>query len=104
MNTKSNFTYHPELKKKSLLLAKKLGPSSIRLTKKKKIQQEQELKPNIFYVNLNKHRQNNTSRKNTNNKDNNKNKNNNKTIYDKMNNLYLRGIEQKQKRSSKRNY
>ena len=103
MNTKSNFTYHPELNKKSLLLAKKLGPSSIRLTKKKKIQPEQELKPNIFYVNLNKHRQNNTSRKNTNNKDNNKNKNNNKTIYDKMNNLYLRGIEQKQKREKKIN-
>ena len=103
MNTKSNFTYHPKLNKKSLLLAKKLGPSSIRLTKKKKIQPEQELKPNIFYVNLNKHRQNNTSRKNTNNKDNNKNKNNNKTIYDKMNNLYLRGIEQKQKREKKIN-
>ena len=86
----SNFTYHPQLNKKSLILAKKLEPSSIRLNKRKKIKEENELKPKMFYVNLYKH---NTPRKTSNKKEESK----NKTIYDKMNNLYLRGIEQRKK-------
>ena len=89
----NNFTYHPKLNKRSLLLAKKMEPSSIRLNKNKKKISEEELKPKTFYVNLYKHKQNNTPRKISKKKDDIK----NKTIYDKMNNLYLRGIEQRKK-------
>ena len=89
----NNFTYHPKLNKRSLLLAKKMEPSSIRLNKNKKKVSEEELKPKTFYVNLYKHKQNNTPRKISKKKDEIK----NGTIYDKMNNLYLRGIEQKKK-------
>ena len=88
----NNFTYHPKLNKRSLLLAKKMEPASIRLNKNKKKLSEEELKPKKFYVNLYNHKQNNTPRKTSKKKEENK----NKTIYDKMNNLYLRGIEQKQ--------
>ena len=45
----NNFTYHPKLNKKSLLLAKKMEPSSIRLNKKKKIKEENDIKPKMFY-------------------------------------------------------
>ena len=89
----NNFTYHPKLNKRSLLLANKMEPSSIRLNKNKKKISEEELKPKTFYVNLYKHKQNNTPRQISKKKDEIK----NKTIYDKMNNLYLRGIEQKKK-------
>ena len=89
----SNFTYHPKLNKRSLLLAKKMEPSSIRLNKNKKKISEEELKPKTFYVNLYRHKQNNTPKKISKKKD----ENINKAIYDKMNNLYLRGIEQKKK-------
>ena len=93
----TNFTYHPKLNKKSLLLAKKMEPSSIRLNKKKKIQLEEELIPKMFYVNLYKHKQKNTPSKISNKK----NDSRNKTIYEKMNNLYLRGVEQRQKKEKK---
>ena len=93
----NNFTYHPKLNKRSLLLAKKMEPSSIRLNKNKKKISEEELKPKTFYVNLYKHKQNNTPRQINKKKDEIK----NKTIYDKMNNLYLRGIEQKKKQQKK---
>ena len=89
----NNFTYHPKLNKRSLLLANKMEPSSIRLNKNKKKISEEELKPKTFYVNLYKHKQNTTPRQISKKKDEIK----NKTIYDKMNNLYLRGIEQKKK-------
>ena len=89
----NNFTYHPKLNKRSLLLANKMEPSSIRLNKNKKKIAEEELKPKTFYVNLYKHKQNTTPRQISKKKDEIK----NKTIYDKMNNLYLRGIEQKKK-------
>ena len=93
----NNFTYHPKLNKRSLLLAKKMEPASIRLNKNKKKLSEEKLKPKKFYVNLYNHKQNNTPRKTSKKKEENK----NKTIYDKMNNLYLRGIEQKQKQQKK---
>ena len=89
----NNFTYHPKLNKRSLLLANKMEPSSIRLNKNKKKISEEELKPKTFYVYLYKHKQNNSPRQISKKKDEIK----NKTIYDKMNNLYLRGIEQKKK-------
>ena len=91
----NNFTYHPKLNKKSLLLAKKMEPSSIRLNKKKKIKEENDIKPKMFYVNLYKHKQNSTPRKTS------KKKDDNKTIIEKMNNLYKRGIEQRQKKEKK---
>jgi len=83
----SNFTYHPKIDKKSIQLAKKMEPSSIRLNKKKKLQLESDLQPKMFYVNLYKHKENNK-----------KNDSKNKSIYEKMNNLYIRGIEQKKKK------
>ena len=99
INSINNFTYHPKINKKSLILAKKMEPSSIRLNKKKKVQLDKELKPTIFYANLYKHKPNNTPRKNSNKKNDSK----NKSIYEKMNDLYLRGIEQKQKKEKKIN-
>lgn len=102
----SNFTYHPKLNKKSLLLAKKMEPSSIRLNKKKKINSnnnEDDTKLNTFYVNLYKYKQTN-SNNNQNERKNSKNKDSkSKTIYEKMNNLYLRGLEQKDKLKKKYN-
>ena len=89
----NNFTYHPKLNKRSLLLANKMEPSSIRLNKNKKKISEEELKPKTFYVNLYKHKQNNTPRQISKKKDEIK----NKTIYDKMNNLYLKEIKKKKK-------
>ena len=102
----SNFTYHPKLNKKSLLLAKNMEPSSIRLNKRKKMNSnnnEEDIKLNTFYVNLYKYKQTN-SNTNQNERKNSKNKNSsNKTIYEKMNNLYLRGLEQKEKLKKKYN-
>ena len=89
MSLNNNFTYHPKINKKSIQLAKKMEPSSIRLNKKKKLQLENELKPKMFYVNLYKHK---TIKKND---------SKNKSIYEKMNNLYKRGIEQRQKKEKK---
>ena len=86
----NNFTYHPKINKKSIQLAKKMEPSSIRLYKKKKLQIENEIKPKMFYVNLYKHKAINK-----------KNDSKNKSIYEKMNNLYLRGIEQRQKKEKR---
>ena len=59
----SNFTYHPKINKKSIQLAKKMEPSSIRLNKKKKLQLESELQPKMFYVNLYKHKENNKKKR-----------------------------------------
>ena len=86
----NNFTYHPKINKKSIQLAKKMEPSSIRLYKKKKLQIENEIKPKMFYVNLYKNKATNK-----------KNDSKNKSIYEKMNNLYLRGIEQRQKKEKR---
>ena len=83
----SNFTYHPKINKKSIQLAKKMEPSSIRLNKKKKLQLESELQPKMFYINLYKYKENNK-----------KNGSKSKSIYEKMNNLYIREIEQKKKK------
>ena len=95
----NNFTYHPKLNKRSLILAKKMEPSSIRLNKKRKIETEEDLKPKNYYINLYQHKKDNTPRKITEKKKDSKNKN--KSIYDKMTNLYLRGIEQRQKKEKK---
>ena len=97
----NNFTYHPKLNKRSLILAKKMEPSSIRLNKKRKIETEEDLKPKNYYINLYQHKKDNTPRKITEKKKDSKNKN--KSIYDKMTNLYLRGIEQRQKKEKKIN-
>ena len=48
----NNFTYHPKLNRKSLQLAKKMEPSFIRLNKKKKGTNNEEVKLNTFYSNL----------------------------------------------------
>ena len=93
----NNFTYHPKLNKRSLLLAKKMEPSSIRLNKKRKIETEEELKPKNFYINLYQHKRDNTPRKIMEKKKDSK----NESIFDKMNNLYLKGIEQRQKKEKK---
>ena len=93
----NNFTYHPKLNKRSLILAKKMEPSSIRLNKKRKMETEEDLKPKNYYINLYQHKKDNTPRKITEKKKDSK----NKSIYDKMNNLYLRGIEQRQKKEKK---
>ena len=87
------------MNKRSLILAKKMEPSSIRLNKKRKIETEEDLKPKNYYINLYQHKKDNTPRKITEKKKDSKNKN--KSIYDKMTNLYLRGIEQRQKKEKK---
>ena len=61
-----------------------MEPSSIRLNKKKKLKLESELQPKMFYVNLYKHKEINK-----------KNDSKSKSIYEKMNNLYIRGVEHK---------
>ena len=102
----SNFTYHPKLNKKSILMAKKLEPSFIRINKKKNVK-EIEKKPQNYYLNLfgnpnpllnNKQNQNNNLSFYKDNKNKNK---NNKNIYETINNLYLRGMEQKQNMEKK---
>ena len=80
LNNLTNFTYHPKLNKKSLLLAKKMEPSSIRLNKRKRIHLEDELLPKMFYINLYKHKQKRSPCKTSNKK----NDSRNKTIYEKM--------------------
>ena len=97
LNNLTNFTYHPKLNKKSLLLAKKMEPSSIRLNKRKRIHLEDELLPKMFYINLYKHKQKRSPCKTSNKK----NDSRNKTIYEKMKNLYLRGVEQREKKEKK---
>ncbi len=96
----NNFTYHPKLNKNSILIAQKLEPSFIRLNKRKKTKDKEyealinnnKDKKNINYnlslINNNNHNHNNSNKKN---KD-------NKNIKKKMNNLYLKGIEQNQKK------
>lgn len=95
----NNFTYHPKLNRKSLQLAKKMEPSFIRLNKKKKGTNNEEVKLNTFYSNLYKYKETNTTNTNNHNdKKGSKSKySKNKTIYEKMNKLYLRGLEHKEK-------
>jgi hypothetical protein len=106
-NNSNNFSYHPKINKKSLLIAQKLEPSFVRLNKNNKIKNIIEQDPQKYYLNIYEvsSLDNNTiqdinqgifSFKNNNN--NSKNKNNNKNIFEKMNNLYLRGIEERQKK------
>ena len=105
-NSNPNFTYHPKLNKKSLLLAKKCEPSFIRLNKKKKIkiEKEEDKQPKSHYLNLygnkNKTKKSNKTHSlslSNNNNNNNNNKSHN-SIYEKMNELYLRGIKERQKK------
>ena len=111
----SNFTYHPKLNKKSIKIAKNLEPSFIRLNKKKKSKEKKNSEKkktdnlNLYggsLINNNKEKKdifynfslmNNNINNINNNKKKEKNKNN-KNIYEKMNDLYLRGIEQNQKK------
>ena len=74
-----------------------MEPSSIRLNKRKRIHLEDELLPKMFYINLYKHKQKRSPCKTSNKK----NDSRNKTIYEKMKNLYLRGVEQREKKEKK---
>lgn len=104
-NSNPNFTYHPKLNKKSLLLAKNFEASFIRLNKKKKIkiEKEEDKQPKSHYLHLfgNKSKMKMKQSKKThslslsNNNNSNKSHNN---IYEKMNELYLRGVKQRQKK------
>lgn len=102
-NSNPNFTYHPKLNKKSLLLAKKCEPSFIRLNKKKKIkiEKEEDKQPKSYYLNLygNKDKTKKINKTHilslSNNNNINKSHNN---IYEKMNDLYLRGIKLRHKK------
>ena len=103
-NSNPNFTYHPKINKKSLILAKKFEPSFIRLNKKKKInvEKEEDKQPKSYYLNLygnkNKMKKSNKAQSlSLSNNNNNSNKSHN-SIYEKMNELYLRGVKQKQKK------
>lgn len=108
LNQNSTFSYRPKLNKKSLLMAKKFESSFIRLNQKKKIKNNIEIKPETYYGNLyEKSLFTNKSSKSIghNNKNNlslsggvAKKKEGGKTIYEKMNNLYLRGVEQRHKK------
>lgn len=99
-NQNSTFSYHPKLNKKSLLIAQKFEPSFIRLNQKKKINIE--IKPETYNGNL----YEKSSKSYRNNNKNNlsfsggkiKRKEESKNIYEKMNNLYLRGVEQRRKK------
>ena len=111
-NDSTNFSYHPKLNKNSILIAEKLEPSFIRLNKKKKIKNIKESNHKSYYLNLygNSLSQNITTQDINKgiypfkNKENSKKKDkNNKNIFEKMNNLYLRGIEEKQKKEKKYN-
>lgn len=111
-NDSTNFSYHPKLNKNSILIAEKLEPSFIRLNKKKKIKNIKESNHKSYYLNLygNSLSQNITTQDINKgiypfkNKENSKKKDkNNQNIFEKMNNLYLRGIEEKQKKEKKYN-
>ena len=107
-NQNSTFSYRPQLNKKSLLMAKKFESSFIRLNQKKNKKISNGIKPETYYGNLyEKSLFTNKSSKSIrhNNKNNlslfggiNKKKEGGKTIYEKMNNLYLRGVEQRHKK------
>ena len=109
-NDSTNFSYHPKLNKNSILIAEKLEPSFIRLNKKKKIKNIKESNHKSYYLNLygNSLSQNITTQDINKypfkNKENSKKKDkNNQNIFEKMNNLYLRGIEEKKKKEKKYN-
>ena len=108
LNQNSTFSYHPKLNKKSLLMAKKFEPSFIRLNQKKKSKNSNEIKPETYYGNLYEKSlfTNKSSKSLRNNTKNNlslsgsriKKKDGDKNIDEKMNNLYLRGVEQRHKK------
>ena len=101
----TNFSYHPKINKKSLLIAQKLEPSFIRLNKKK-IKNIKEVDQKKYYLNLYGYSLfDNTTTQDISqgifsikNKNNSKKKDNNKNIFDKINILYLKGIEEQQKK------
>lgn len=105
-NNSNNFSYHPIINKKSLLLAQKLEASFVRLNKSNKIKNIIEQAPQKYYINLYEDSLlGNTTTQDINQgifsfkgNNNSKNKKNNKNIFEKMNNLYLRGIEERQKK------
>ena len=107
-NQNSTFSYRPKLNKKSLLMAKKFESSFIRLNQKRKKKNNNEIKPETYYGNLYEKSlfTNKSSKSIRNNSKNNlshsgdiiKKKEGGKNIYEKMNNLYLRGVEQRQKK------
>ena len=94
-NNDTNFSFHPKINKKSLLIANNLEPSFIRLNKKKKIKNNslfnnkevKDMKHDIFSFN---YKNNNNSKKDK--------KKDNRNIFEKMNNLYLKGVEEKKKK------
>ena len=105
-NNDKSFSYHPKINKKSLLIAEKLEPSFVRLNKKKNVKNSKESDAKKYYINLFGKKTNmkndisffyNNNNKNNNN-NNKKHNSKNNDIYKKMNNLYLRGVEQKQKK------
>ena len=106
-NNDTNFSYHPKLNKKSILIANKLEPSFIRLNKKKKIKYDNVSDKKKYYKNLSLYTNNNTPNITSeisifngdfeNNNNINKEKKN-KNIFKQINNLYLRGIEQRKKK------
>ena len=89
-NQNSTFSYRPQLNKKSLLMAKKFESSFIRLNKKKNKKNNIGIKPETYYGNL--YEKSLFTNKSS------KSKEGGKTIYEKMNNLYLRGVEQRHKK------
>ena len=108
LNQNSTFSYHPKLNKKSLLMAKKFESSFIRLNQKKKSKNSNGIKPETYYGNLYEKSlfTNKSSKSLRNNTKNNlslsggriRKKEGEKNIYEKMNNLYLRGVEQRHKK------
>jgi hypothetical protein len=51
-NNSNNFSYHPKINKKSLLIAQKLEPSFVRLNKNNKIKNIIEQDPQKYYLNI----------------------------------------------------
>ena len=116
MNIKSNnitgnrtkFTYHQKLNKNSTLSAKKLESNFIGLNKRKKVNYKNSENKKMKVLNLYGGSLINNNKKKKNIKyslsliNNNSNKKNkyNINILEKMNNLYLRGIEEKQKKAN----
>lgn len=105
----TNFSYHPKLNKNSLLIAQKLEPSFERLNKKKKSKDNKKLDLKKNYSNLygislfnNNASQSNYSGINffNNNKKDSvcKKDKNKKKIIEKMNILYLKGVEQRNRK------
>ena len=105
-NKNISFSFHPKINKKSISIANKLEPSFLRLNKKKKRKYENESEKKNYYKNLllftNNAAPNEISFFNNDNDIINynhlKKEKKNKCIFKKMNNLYLRGMEQRKKK------